>query len=204
MKNWKDITLRQAQELIALDPKNYGKEEYLAYEVDQLAIILDKDPVQIENTMSVQEILDTLKEWSFLGELPKEDQAKRVATFKKDGRRYGLVDFSKLTLAQMVDIEEYVNLGLIPNIHNIMSVLYLPTKTWNPFTKRYTLKEYEPDPERGNIFLDMDMDFVYGNLIFFYLIVMSYTKHMQDSLMERTQEEMKKMMKTLKPEPLKK
>lgn len=196
MKSWKDLTLKQAQEIIALDPKNYDN-EFLAYEVDLLSIILNQDPVEIEKTKSAKEILEILAEWSFLSDLPKEDNTKRVFTFKQNGKRYGLVDFSKMTLAQMVDIEEYVNGGLIENMHKIMSVLYLPTKSWNPFTKKYTLKEYEPDPEREEMFLNMDMEMVYGNLIFFYIIVMSYTKHIQDSLVVMSKEKMKEMMKDL-------
>lgn len=196
MKSWKDLTLKQAQEIIALDPKNYDN-EFLAYEVDLLSIILNQDPVEIEKTKSAKEILEILAEWSFLSDLPKEDNTKRVFTFKQNGNRYGLVDFSKMTLAQMVDIEEYVNGGLIENMHKIMSVLYLPTKSWNPFTKKYTLKEYEPDPEREEMFLNMDMEMVYGNLIFFYIIVMSYTKHIQDSLVVMSKEKMKEMMKDL-------
>ncbi len=195
MKSWKNVTLRQAQELIALDPKNYSESEYLAYEVDQLAILLDKDPYDIETTMSVKEILEALTEWNFLSELPKEDITKKVDTFKKNGTRYGLMNFNEITLAQMVDIEEYVNLGLVQNIHKIMSVLYLPTKSWNPFTKKYTLKEYEPDPKREEIFLDMDMEFVYGNLLFFYLIVTTYIKHTRDSLVEESNQMLTKMMK---------
>ncbi len=195
MKSWKNVTLRQAQELIALDPKNYSESEYLAYEVDQLAILLDKDPYNIETTMSVKEIIEALTEWNFLSELPKEDITKKVDTFKKNGTRYGLMNFNEITLAQMVDIEEYVNLGLVQNIHKIMSVLYLPTKSWNPFTKKYTLKEYEPDPKREEIFLDMDMEFVYGNLLFFYLIVTTYIKHTRDSLVEESNQMLTKMMK---------
>lgn len=195
MKSWKNVTLRQAQELIALDPKNYSESEYLAYEVDQLAILLDKDPYDIETTMSVKEIIEALTEWNFLSELPKEDITKKVDTFKKNGTRYGLMNFNEITLAQMVDIEEYVNLGLVQNIHKIMSVLYLPTKSWNPFTKKYTLKEYEPDPKREEIFLDMDMEFVYGNLLFFYLIVTTYIKHTRDSLVEESNQMLTKMMK---------
>ena len=194
MKNWKDVTLRQAQELLALDPKDYSEQEYLAFEVDQLAILLDQDPHTIETTMSVKEIMEALAEWNFLSELPKEDIAKRVATFKKNGTRYGLMDFNNITLAQMVDIEEYVNLGIVQNIHKIMSVLYLPTKRWNPFTKKYKLKDYEPDPKREELFLDLDMEFVYGNLLFFYLIVTTYTKHMRDSLVEEASQTLTKMM----------
>jgi hypothetical protein len=33
-----------------------------------------------------------------------------------------------MTLAQMVDIEEYYKAGLMNNVHKILSVLYLPSK----------------------------------------------------------------------------
>jgi hypothetical protein len=190
MKTWKDITLRQAQELITIKPSDFTED--LAYEVEVLSILLDKDPVEIESTWSAKQVIETLAEWNFINELPKQ-QAKLITTFKKDGVRYGLCKFDELSLGQMVDIEEYVNMGLLENIHNIMATLYLPVNGYNIFTKKYTLKPYDSDPDRSEMFLDMDMDFVYGNLLFFYRIVLIYTKNMRDSLVEMSQEMMMKM-----------
>ena len=104
-----------------------------------------------------------IKVWSFVGTLPVE---RKDETFKWKGVRYGRVNFAKLSLAQMVDIEEFYAMGFIENVHNILSILYLPTKSYNFITKKYTLETYEFNQEVANSFLDIDFDFVYGNLLF--------------------------------------
>lgn len=194
-KTWSDISLKQAQELISLKPEDFKDSDALAYEVEILSILLDMDPTVIESEWSASKIIEELSKWNFINELPKEHNSKLVDTFKMGSKRFGLCKFDELSLAQMVDIEEYVNLGLIENIHNIMAVLYLPVKKYNLFTKKYELEPYKWSRENAELFLDMDMKFVYGNLIFFYRIVTIYTQNMQVSLTEMAQEKLKEMMK---------
>lgn len=188
MKSWKDITLRQAQELFTLDPKDFTED--FAYEIEMLSILTDTDPTEIEDQLSAQELLDALKEYEFTKTLPKEKHTKVIEV---GGKRYGQCELDKLSLGQMVDIEEYVNLGITENIHNIMGILYLPIVEENG--EDYKLEKYEASSDRAQEFLDCNMEIVYGNLLFFYLIVMEFTNSLKDSLLDKTTEEMTMMTK---------
>jgi hypothetical protein len=189
MKSWKDITLRQAQELLALDPKDYTED--LQFEIEQLSILLNEDPIVIEG-WTPSKVIDTFKEYDFIKKLPIEKLTEEIqigdVTYKQ-------TPLDELILAQMVDIEEYVNLGVIDNIHNIMSCLWLDEP------------EYKPSKQRAESILDLDMETVYGNLLFFYHIVTTYTTNIQDSLMTEkiveTTNQLTKMRKEME-DPLKK
>lgn len=166
MKSWKDITLRKAIELEQL-----GEMDKLDLIINQYAIINDMTIEEVEK-MTPNELLEKSKEYQFILKMP---EAKRTDFVKVNGRKYGLVDFSKMSLAQMVDIEEYYNDGVVGNAHKILSVLMLPVKRNIPFMK-VVLDEYEADEVRENDILDLDMELVWGNLLFFYLIEMKYMK----------------------------
>jgi hypothetical protein len=187
MKTWRDIKLRQAQEIALL-----GEMDELDLIINQMAIIRDTTIDEIEK-LSPTELIEFTKEYGFLNKVP---EMKLTKVFKKGRNRYGIIDFDKMTLAQMVDIEEYYKDGLQKNLHKILSVLYLDIKWYNPFTKKYTLCEYEADKEREDVFLDMDMEFIWENILFFYHLEKVYIKNLRDYLIT-THPEMKEMMMNL-------
>lgn len=172
MKSWKDISLRKAIELESL-----GEMEKLDLIINQYAILNDMTIEEVEK-MTPAELLASSKDYQFILKMP---DAKKTDIVKVNGRKYGLVDFSKMTLAQMVDIEEYYNEGVIDNAHKILSVIMLPVKRNIPFTK-VVLEDYNPDPQREEDFLDLDMEMVWGNLLFFYHIEMKYMRDLLDYL----------------------
>jgi hypothetical protein len=174
MKTWKDITLRKAIKLEKLPEM-----DKLELIINQYAILNDISVSDVED-MTPAELLENSKEYEFLLKLP---DSKRTDVVKINGRKYGLIDFSKMTLAQMVDIEEYYNSGLVDNAHKILSVIMLPIRFKFPFMKPQ-LVDYIPDPVREEDFLDLDMELVWGNLLFFYHIEMKYIKGLLDYLQE--------------------
>ena len=180
-KSWKDISLKMAIELIQLSPEND-----LDLIVNRLAILKDEDPADIEK-MTFDDIAKEYKQWNFVGTLPEE---RKDETFKWNGIRYGRVNFAKLSLAQMVDIEEFYSMGFLENVHNILSILYLPVKNYNIITKNYTLESYEFNQEVADSLLDIDFDFVYGNLLFFWTIARVYTNSLKDYLVKKNQTQM--------------
>lgn len=167
MKSWKDITLRKAQRLESL-PKGLDTLDLI---INQFSILKDIEISEVER-LTPNELVEKANELEFLKELPLPKKAERV---KINGRKYKLVDFSKMSLGQMVDIEEYYNEGLVDNAHRILSVLFLPVERKFPYLKE-TIKPYEPDEVRENDMLDCDMETIWGTLLFFYLGEMTYTK----------------------------
>jgi hypothetical protein len=186
MKGWRDLTLRQAIEIDQL-----GEMDEIDLTINQMAIIRDTTIDEIEK-LNPSELIEFVKEYDFMNTIPKP---KEIKTFKKH-KRYGIMKLSELKLAQMVDIEEYYGDGFLKNAHKILAVLYLPTKSYNIITKNYTLEDYKQDTKREDMFLDMDMDFVWSNLLFFWTIAKIYMKDLGDYSVERAKilnGEMKKL-----------
>jgi hypothetical protein len=167
MKSWKDITLRKAQKLESL-PKGLDTLDLI---INQFSILKDMEINEVER-FTPNELVEKANELEFLKELPLP---KKVDKVKVNGRKYKLIDFTKMSLGQMVDIEEYYNEGLVDNAHRILSVMFLPTKRKFPYLKETTIP-YEPDEVRENDMLDCDMETIWGTLLFFYLGEMKYTK----------------------------
>jgi hypothetical protein len=133
--NWSDIKLYQIQEIDTL-PEFDSKLDMM---IEQLSILIDTDPYEIKK-LPVEDLVREFKKWDFINETP---QPKAHEKIKVNGVKYKLIDFDKMSLAQLVDIEEYVSDGIIKNAHKILSVLYLPYK--NILSKE--LKPYQPNKE---------------------------------------------------------
>ena len=174
-KGWKDITLRMAIEIDGL-----GEMDEIDLTINQMSIIRDTTIDEIEKLNPV-ELIEFVKEYDFMNTIP---EPKLVKTFKRD-KRYGITELTDLKLAQMVDIEEYYGDGFLKNAHKILAVLYQPTKSYNIITKKYTLEDYKQDTKREDMFLDMDMDFIWSNLLFFWTIAKIYMKDLGDYSVER-------------------
>jgi len=172
-KNWSDITLGQIQEIDSL-PK-YDDEIDLI--INYLSVIWNKDASYIEN-LPVTTIINGFEEWAFINDKPTSASTPII---KLKGKKYGAIELSTMTLAQMVDIEEYISEGLMLNLHKIFSVIYLPIKSFNPITKKYTTVEYQPSVERQDVFLGGTMDILYPQMLFFWSIVKIYLEDLQSS-----------------------
>lgn len=172
-KGWKDIKLHQAQELLLLEEKSG-----LDLLVSQMAIVLDTDEATIED-MPLTEITKFSQEYDFLKTPP---EGRLIKTFRIEGRRFGMVPLNELTLAQIIDIEEYWNNGYVENLHKILSCLFLPIERRNPFNGKYKLREYKPDPEVEGLIKNMNMDIVWNNLLFFYHTEQLFLRGMKDYL----------------------
>lgn len=184
-KTWKDITLRKAIELVEI-----AEEDEMKLITRQLGIILDIDDMHIETTWPIEDILAEYKKWEFVKKLP---EAKQIKSVKHEGKRYGMCELNKLTLAQMVDIEEIYGQGMVKNLHKIASILYLPVKRYNYLTGSYSLEDYEYSDARAEAFLGLDMEFIWSNALFFYRGVQAYTSSLAGFLTKMTEQEMTRL-----------
>jgi hypothetical protein len=176
-KGWKDITLRMAIEIDGLGEMD----DEIDLTINQMAVIRDTTIDEIEKLNPI-ELINFVKEYDFMGTFP---EPKQIKTFKKNKVRFGMTELTELKLAQMVDIEEYYGDGFLKNAHKILAVLYQPTKSYNFITKKYTLEDYKQDTNRENMFLDIDMNFVWSNLLFFWTIAAIYMKDLEGCSVER-------------------
>jgi hypothetical protein len=179
MKGWKDISLGKAIELMNIPTTG----DAIDIIINQMAIIYDKTPYEIE-LMTPNQLIEFSNGMDWMSVMPK---SKLTKVIKVNGREYGITNFNEICLAQMIDIEEYYSMGLNDTIHKILSVLYLPIKSRIPLTDRYKLEEYEPSEERENDMLDVDMETMWGTILFFYRGVKTYSAVTRDYLeQERT------------------
>jgi hypothetical protein len=179
MKGWKDISLGKAIELMNIPTTG----DAIDIIINQMAIIYDKTPYEIE-LMTPNQLIEFSNGMDWMSVMPK---SKLTKVIKVNGREYGITNFNEICLAQMIDIEEYYSMGLNDTIHKILSVLYLPIKSRIPLTDRYKLEEYEPSEERENDMLDVDMETMWGTILFFYRGVKTYSVVTKDYLeQERT------------------
>ena len=185
-KSWKDVKLRQLQEINDL-PEYEDKIDLI---INTLSILLDKDPADIEN-MEINKIYEEFSKWDFLNDKP---EGKLVPIVKIGKREYGICDLSKITMAQLTDLEEYISEGVMKNLHKVLSIIYLPIKKKKWFGKGYELEKYVPSDERKNDFLEATMDVIYPTALFFYNGVTDYLRDLAHSSVERKKEEMKKMI----------
>jgi|694.fasta_scaffold42962_10 hypothetical protein len=186
-RSWKDVKLYQLQELNSLQEFD----DKIDMMIEYLSILLNIDPSEVEN-MPINELMVEFSKWEFLKELPEE---KKIDIIKINGKRFGLINLSEMSFAQMVDIEEYINDGgTMQNLHKILSVIYLPIDKYNVFTKRYTLKPYESSEELQKEFLTLDMSILYPTALFFYHIVQTYLKNSALSLVQMKKEKMMEMI----------
>jgi hypothetical protein len=179
--DWSDIQLYQIQEIDTL-PDYDSKLDMM---IEQLSILIDTDPYEVKK-LPVEEMVKEFKKWEFINETPEPKAHEKI---KVNGVKYKLVDFDNMSLAQLVDIEEYVSDGIIKNAHKILSVLYLPYK--NILSNE--LKNYEPNKELEEGLKSLTLDILYPTLVFFYHIVQVYLEGSQQSL-EMRMDKMAPMM----------
>jgi len=182
-KTWKDITLETAMELMSLE-KEQQDMSALDFMIYQLSILEDKDIETIENQEPTK-IFSDFEKWSFLKQMPKG----RFIPYAKIGdEEFGVTPLDKITLAQMVDIEEYYKKGLEENLDKIASILMLPVIEKTLLGKR-TLAEYQYDEERVEKMKSLDMEFVWSNMVFFWNGIEEYMRGLLDysrAMMETT------------------
>jgi hypothetical protein len=179
--DWSDIQLYQIQEIDTL-PDYDSKLDMM---IEQLSILIDTDPYEVKK-LPIEEMVKEFKKWEFINETPEPKAHEKI---KVNGVKYKLVDFDNMSLAQLVDIEEYVSDGIIKNAHKILSVLYLPYK--NILSNE--LKNYEPNKELEEGLKSLTLDILYPTLVFFYHIVQVYLEGSQQSL-EMRMDKMAPMM----------
>jgi hypothetical protein len=139
-----------------------------------------------------------------------------------DGKLYGYIDLSKMTLGEYVDIEKYSK-NTFQSMAELMAILYRPVKshkfnslkfetvnTWNVFRNKltnfydyYELEEYNYSNSATNIekMERLPVAFAQGALSFFLLQTSSVATSLKPSLDQKTQKlkliEMSKRLKSL-------
>jgi hypothetical protein len=175
------------------------------YKIQHLLIVEGPDAkLQIVSYLSgcPLEDLKTLETYQFLqlfasiveGPLNIEADKKLYKHIGLNGKAYGLVDFSKITIGEFADMDVLKADPLKEQkLHLMMAIVYRPAIVINETLDWVEIEAYHSDTLelRAKEFLDMPMKYVHSALSFFLLM----SKYLLSDMMDYQMEEMTKMIK---------
>jgi hypothetical protein len=183
------------------------------YKIQHLLIVDGADAkLQIINLLSGCPIneLKTLEHFQFMqlfasiaeGPLNTEAGKKLYKHIGLNGKAYGLIDFSKITIGEFADMDV---LKADPmkeqKLHTMMAVIYRPATVINENMDWIAIEPYDSDAveARAKEFLDLPLKYVYSALSFFLLMPKYLLNAIADSqVMEMTNQILKEKDPTLK------
>lgn len=173
---WHEVTIGQYMELIAIDTDNQTRKI-----VETISILTDTDDAHICK-MDLPSLKKISEHIMWLGVLPKEASYKPIIRIGEE--EFGFVNrLTDLTLGEWIDMDEMVK-DFDKNIHKMIALLYRPLVT--AFNDRDRIVEsYDPASldARAELFKNsVNMQDVYGVLVFFCLIVRTSTETIVDYL----------------------
>jgi hypothetical protein len=114
-----------------------------------------------------------------------------------NGKAYGLLDFSKITIGEFADLDVLkADPKKEQKLHVMMAIVYRPAMVINETFDWVIIEPYDSDNvmERAEEFLDLPLKHVYSALNFFLRIPNYLLKVIENSLMKEMEEMMKKPM----------
>nr|WP_298660967.1 hypothetical protein [uncultured Flavobacterium sp.] len=165
---WHEVKISQFQEIAELPEDAYR---------DNTVLEILADTEGLEN-ISVDSRIKCINQISWVFNPPSENEYKRVISI--DGVDFFLRNYRDLKIGERIDLKEYTKNG-IKNLHKIAAILYKPEKE----VKNAELLFQEK----------VNVQDVYGSLVFFWNIANRSTKIMQTYLMEEMSQKMKQKKK---------
>lgn len=153
-----------------------GDEDFLKRKVAQIFCniddVLNVSKIQIDEIYNI--VLKAL-----------EEKPKLVKHFELDGVKYGFEpNLEDLTYGQFLDLENYISDW--QQMHKVIAVLYRPiTIEKNEF---YDIEKYTGTND-ANKFREVNMEIVFGSLLFFYRIANNLLNHFLTSLEQEKQKQ---------------
>ena len=174
------------------------------YKIQHLLIVEGADAkLQIVSYLSGCPIEDlkTLETYEFMvlfssiveGPLNMEVDKKLYKHIGLNGKAYGLIDFSKITIGEFADMDVLKADPLKEQkLHVMMAVIYRPAIVINEAFDWVTIEPYNSDTveQRAQEFLNLPMKYVHSSLSFFLLI----PKYLLNDMMDYQMEEMTRMI----------
>ncbi len=167
------------------------------YKIQHLLALQSPDAkLEIISTLSGAPIseLKKLENFQFMqlfaevaeGPLNAQADQKLYKHIGLNGKAYGLIDFSKITIGEFADMDVLkADPKKEQKLHVMMAVLYRPAIVINEAFNWITIEEYNADTveERAQEFLDLPLKHVYSALNFFLRIPKYLFETIENSLM---------------------
>ncbi len=179
--SWSEISIQQFMQLNKLNEAEL--EDSIDYML-QLIAICCKVKYEVVSRFSINDIKNVATKLEFVNTMPAQTGIKKSIKFD---REYicGL-SIEKISAGQYIDLKNYVKQGASENIHNILTIFYIPVG------EKYC---QTPVKETAAVFLEkMSIADAYPIAVFFWNLVNNSITDIQDYLLNETMDQIQKVL----------
>lgn len=118
-RNWEGLKLGAFSEIQKLKPSEFDSS--FEYKLERLALILDEDPDELEEKLTIEQLTDLTIKTNWINGKPKGEFVEQIEGFTFKG-------FKRLTLGEFIDLQNLCSKGYYINAGKILAILYRRTK----------------------------------------------------------------------------
>jgi hypothetical protein len=181
--SWNDISIAQFQQLHKLHVSKLAEDDAIDYLVTLISICCNEKYETIAQ-FSIDQIRTVGAKLSFVNVMPAQKKIQQSIQLEKE--YVCQLAIEKVSAGQYIDLKSYVKAGVVENIHNILTVFYIPR-----------MEKYcqTPPSETSKKFLDsVSIADAYPIAVFFWNLVNNSMEIIQDSLLTETTNQIRKAL----------
>lgn len=114
--SWEDVTLGQFMQLSMVNDSDNSVERII-----KLINALTEISEYVIERISISDLSKLDLSW-----IDEETPAIPMSRFQFEGKEYGAVEFTKLTLGEFSDLEHFIKENYLGNVHKVMAILIRP------------------------------------------------------------------------------
>lgn len=162
--SWKDLTIKKFQQFEKLQAQNLPAKDKT---IKTVSLLCDVEESLLKR-LKLSEVEEIAKELNKL-DASKPLEVEMSTIIKHKGKKYGLIpNMSEMTTGEFIDLETFIQDGVIKNLHTIMSILYRPIIGKVTIAGQYEVEDYNPTQQKEDDMLDVAMDVALGTVNFFF------------------------------------
>ena len=192
-KGWNDVTVEQFQELLPIYKKaiiEKDSEKSLTLWANVIAILADCQTEEVE-ALPISELKAIISKLKFLSDTKFYGSNK--TTIYHNGKLYkAFKDAKEFNVARVIEYKTFLGKGFIPEMHNLLAVIYQP----------YFKSDKQTHAERAKEFKSISVKKVYPMLFFYTKVCKDSMRRIQEYGIKIAEEKMKEadqlLMQTLK------
>tara|TARA_R110002074_G_scaffold4842_4_gene23641 strand:+ start:37 stop:624 length:588 start_codon:yes stop_codon:yes gene_type:complete len=175
--DWSDVnieTFQKFEELQALELPSNQKN----LEIVSLLCSVEKSVLERFKIAEINEIASEINELNVDNVVDVEIKTM----IKLNKVKYGLIpNLSEMTTGEFIDLESFIQDGVVKNLHTIMSILYRPIIGSINANGQYTIEDYIPSEAKEQNMLKLPMDIALGVVSFFFRLGLTLQSDLNSS-----------------------
>ena len=175
--DWSDVnieTFQKFEELQALELPSNQKN----LEIVSLLCSVEKNVLERFKITEINEIASEINELNVDNVVDVEIKTM----IKLNKVKYGLIpNLSEMTTGEFIDLESFIQDGVVKNLHTIMSILYRPIIGSINANGQYTIEDYIPSEAKEQNMLKLPMDIALGVVSFFFRLGLTLQSDLNSS-----------------------